>query len=238
MAEQWATSQPGLLDVARLFDPARLTQARQVCKMSKTELHDAVGVSAAAIGQYERGEMKPRAETIALLADARDFLIPLLVFVPALFAAIVIFATVFRTPLSDRGAELRDHLEGLRLYIRVAERDRIRILQSPEGAERAPVDTSDTGLMLTLYERVLPYAVLFDEEKQWAKTLGEYYDEQPPEWYSGSNAFSAGVFAAGISSVSSFTSASYSGTSSSSSSGSSGGGSSGGGGGGGGGGSW
>ena len=175
---------------------------------------------------------------IALLADARDFLIPLLVFVPALFAAIVIFATVFRTPLSDRGAELRDHLEGLRLYIRVAERDRIRILQSPEGAERAPVDTSDTGLMLTLYERVLPYAVLFDEEKQWAKTLGEYYDEQPPEWYSGSNAFSAGVFAAGISSVSSFTSASYSGTSSSSSSGSSGGGSSGGGGGGGGGGSW
>ena len=175
---------------------------------------------------------------MALLADARDLLIPLLVFVPALFAFIVILATVFRTPLSDSGSELRDHLKGLRLYIQVAEKDRIRILQSPEGAERTPVDTADRGEMLKLYERVLPYAVLFDEEKQWAKTLGEYYDEQPPEWYSGSSAFSAGVFAAGISSVSSFTSASYSGTSSSSSSGSSGGGSSGGGGGGGGGGSW
>jgi Zn-dependent peptidase ImmA (M78 family)/transcriptional regulator with XRE-family HTH domain len=70
MDEHWATRQPSLTDVARLFDPARLTQARQVCKMSKTELHDAVGVSAAAIGQYERGEMKPRAETIALLSDA------------------------------------------------------------------------------------------------------------------------------------------------------------------------
>lgn len=57
-------------DVARAFDPARLTQARRICKMSKTELHLAVGVSAAAIGQYERGEVKPRAETVAALADA------------------------------------------------------------------------------------------------------------------------------------------------------------------------
>ena len=175
---------------------------------------------------------------IGIVADAREFLLPLLVLVPALLGAVMIFATVFRVPLSDRGAELRDHLKGLRLYIQVAEKDRIRMLQSPEGAERTPVDTTDRGMMLTLYERVLPYAVLFDEETQWAKTLGEYYDEQPPDWYSGSSTFSAGVFAAGISSVASFTSASYSGTASSSSSGSSGGGSSGGGGGGGGGGSW
>jgi Zn-dependent peptidase ImmA (M78 family)/DNA-binding XRE family transcriptional regulator len=63
-------TQPNLTDIARAFDPARLTQARRICKMSKVELHDAVGVSAAAIGQYERGEVKPRAETIAALADA------------------------------------------------------------------------------------------------------------------------------------------------------------------------
>ncbi|MCS5735757.1 XRE family transcriptional regulator [Herbiconiux sp. CPCC 203386] len=56
--------------MARLFDPARLTQARRVCKMTKTELHQRVGVSAAAIGQYERGEVRPRAETIAALAEA------------------------------------------------------------------------------------------------------------------------------------------------------------------------
>lgn len=57
-------------DVARLFDPARLTQARRINKMSKAELHRKVGVSAAAIGQYERGEVRPRAETVAALADA------------------------------------------------------------------------------------------------------------------------------------------------------------------------
>jgi Zn-dependent peptidase ImmA (M78 family)/transcriptional regulator with XRE-family HTH domain len=62
--------QPNLMDVARLFDPTRLTQARRICKISKTELHQMVGVSVAAIGQYERGEVKPRAETVAALAEA------------------------------------------------------------------------------------------------------------------------------------------------------------------------
>lgn len=61
-----------LADIARVFDPARLTQARRIARMTKMELHERVGVSAAAIGQYERGEVKPRADTIAALAEALD----------------------------------------------------------------------------------------------------------------------------------------------------------------------
>ncbi|QIS43153.1 ImmA/IrrE family metallo-endopeptidase [Clavibacter capsici] len=38
--------------------------------MTKSELHKRVGVSAAAVGQYERGEITPRAETITALAKA------------------------------------------------------------------------------------------------------------------------------------------------------------------------
>ncbi len=64
--------QPSLNDIARLFDPSRLTQARRICKLTKSELHKVVGVSAAAIGQYERGEVKPRPETIAALAGALE----------------------------------------------------------------------------------------------------------------------------------------------------------------------
>ncbi len=64
------TSTARISDIARVFDPARLTQARRIARMTKTELHAQVGVSAAAIGQYERGEIRPRAETIAALADA------------------------------------------------------------------------------------------------------------------------------------------------------------------------
>lgn len=37
--------QQTLMDVARLFDPARLTQARRICKLGKAELHQMVGVS-------------------------------------------------------------------------------------------------------------------------------------------------------------------------------------------------
>lgn len=59
-----------LRDISKTFDPARLIQARRVNKLSKTELHRRVGVSAAAIGQYERGEVTPRADTISALSEA------------------------------------------------------------------------------------------------------------------------------------------------------------------------
>ena len=61
--------QPDLVAIARSFDPARLTQARRVKAMTKSELHQAVGVSATAIGQYERGEVRPRPDTVHALAE-------------------------------------------------------------------------------------------------------------------------------------------------------------------------
>ncbi|MEI7918066.1 MAG: hypothetical protein WCH58_01665 [Candidatus Saccharibacteria bacterium] len=140
-------------------------------------------------------------------------------------------------PLSIKGRELHDYLKGLQVYIKCAEADRIKILQSPMGAEKTPVNTNDTDMMIHLYERVLPYAVLFGIEKEWTKVLGEYYEQQnvTPGWYVGNNAFNMAAFSSSMSSFSgSVSSSSYS----SSSGGSGGGGFSGGGGGGGGGGGW
>ncbi|HWR85873.1 MAG TPA: DUF2207 domain-containing protein [Rhodoglobus sp.] len=152
-------------------------------------------------------------------------------------AAVAVLVLLAHRPLTEAGAELRDHLRGLQLYIRLAEADRLRMLQSPQGAERTPVAADDRRAVVDVYEKLLPYAVLFGMEKQWAQVLGEYYTEQSPDWYSGSGAFNATVFASSIGSLSSTAASSFSGSSSSSSSGgSSGGGSSGGGGGGGGGG--
>lgn len=54
--------------VRNSFDPARLTQARQLAGVTKHALGDAVGVTGAAIGQYEAG-VTPRPEMIRLLAD-------------------------------------------------------------------------------------------------------------------------------------------------------------------------
>jgi len=158
-------------------------------------------------------------------------LVPLLLFFGGLGVAFTVTFLVARDPLTAAGAEARDHLLGLKEFIEWAEADRIRMLQSPRGAERVPVDLTDPTVKLKLYEALLPYAVVFGQEKQWAEELAVLYgDRGNPGWYVGSSAFNAAAFSSGISSLSA------SAASSSSSGGSSGGGSAGGGGGGGGGG--
>ena len=145
--------------------------------------------------------------------------------------------------LTDKGLDLYRYMKGLKLYIGVAEAERLQMLQSPEGAEKVQsvVDgdvSHDPKLLVKLYERLLPYAVLFKMEKDWTKQLGSYYDtsSSTPDWYVGRSTFNAAVFASSMNSFSQ--SASSVSSSSSSSGGSGGGGFSGGGGGGGGGGGW
>lgn len=158
---------------------------------------------------------------------------------PFLFvAAIVAFGLGYSLwPLTDKGLALRRYLDGLKLYVDVAEEERLKMLQSPEGAEKVGTSVDGTPAELVkLYEKVLPYAVLFGQEKQWGEQLGAYYEQAgtQPGWYGGSDAsvFNAVVLS---SALSNFTSAAaYTSASSSNSGGSSGGGSSGGGGGGGG----
>lgn len=173
---------------------------------------------------------------LIMIGDARGGGVPWAIGGAVLLFAIVGAALLFRRPLNSAGAELRDDLEGLRLYIRLAEADRLRMLQSPTGAERTQVSTSDPREILKINEKLLPYAVLFHLEQEWAAELGKYYDDSPPTWYAGSGAFNAALFASSIGGFSSSTSSSFSGSAASSSSGGSGGGGSSGGGGGGGGG--
>lgn len=59
---------PGLFDLPGRFEPARLTQARVRAGVSKSDLAAVVGVSAAAIGQYEAGVNSPRPEVLDRLA--------------------------------------------------------------------------------------------------------------------------------------------------------------------------
>ena len=171
---------------------------------------------------------------LTIMADYLPF-----ISITILIAGIII--AVSMQPLSRKGRDLFDYLKGLEMYINVAEKDRLRILQSPQGAEKTPVDINNKEEVLHLYERVLPYAVLFGSEKEWTKTLGEYYEQQnvQPDWYTSNGVFNAVLFSSAFSSFSgNMTSNTYYSSSSSSSGGSGGGGFSGGGGGGGGGGGW
>ncbi|MFD8391807.1 helix-turn-helix domain-containing protein [Streptomyces sp. NPDC059680] len=51
------------------FHPPRLTQARQLAGMTKKEVAEGIGVSPAAVGQYETGSSKPRPDILPRLAD-------------------------------------------------------------------------------------------------------------------------------------------------------------------------
>lgn len=64
--ETGADPTPGT--VARVFDAARLTQARHLAGMTKKEVAEAIKVTPAAVGQYESGVTRPRPDLIPLLA--------------------------------------------------------------------------------------------------------------------------------------------------------------------------
>ncbi len=167
---------------------------------------------------------------LSILLYATSFLIICVVL--AVIFVNILFYRLLKAP-TLLGRKIMDKIEGFRMYLSVAEKDRLNVL-NPE--QKTP----------ELFEKYLPYAFALDVEQRWAEkfsdilnkagTSGESYH---PIWYSGSiiGTFSATSFASGLS-AGFATAVSSSSVSPGSSSGGGGGGSSGGGGGGGGGGGW
>jgi len=138
---------------------------------------------------------------------------------------------------STLGTEAKEYLLGLKEYIKLAEADRLKYLQSPEGA-KAYGDYSENTTKIKLFEKLLPYAIIFGLEKDWANSFKDIYSE-PPDWYQGNwSTFNTAMLLGGVSGFADASSVSFAAPSSSGSSGFGGGGFSGGGGGGGGGGGW
>ena len=67
-----------------------------------------------------------------------------------------------------KGLEMSCYMEGLKLYIGMAEAERMKMLQSVKGA-----DTSAEGIV-KLYEKLLPYAAVFGLEESWMNEMKEY----------------------------------------------------------------
>ena len=144
----------------------------------------------------------------------------------------VLFYHLLKAP-TLRGRKVMDQIEGFKMYLSVAEKDRLNLLNPPEKTPE-------------LFERYLPYALALDVENEWSEQFAEVLaraqvDGRPysPSWYSGrswdvsrASGFSDSLGSTFASAISSSSSAPGS------SSGSGGGGSSGGGGGGGGGSGW
>jgi uncharacterized membrane protein YgcG len=157
----------------------------------------------------------------------------MIILLALIFTVNIVFYHLLKAP-TLLGRKALDQIEGFKLYLSVAEKDRLDMIRSPEKTPE-------------LFEKFLPYAFALDVENEWSEKFADILKSvstadtktYSPRWYSGTNwsALNASAFTSSFSSG--FSSAvSSSSTAPGSSSGGGGGGSSGGGGGGGGGGGW
>jgi hypothetical protein len=113
-----------------------------------------------------------------LLANSVSFWL----FLVALFLAItaVLAAASFSrlTVPTAEGWKRRDEIAGLKLFLGVAEADRLRVLNPPDFTP-------------ALYEKLLPYAIALGVEMVWSRrfaaALAASQTEYQPDWYDGSH---------------------------------------------------
>lgn len=100
--------------------------------------------------------------------------------------------------LTTKGREAVDYLEGMKLYLTVAEEERLRVLQSPSGAER--IDVGNDLELVKLYEKLLPWAVVWGIEDQWMRELQLHVaaTDTTPDWFVGRNGFEVALFTSAV----------------------------------------
>ncbi len=99
------------------------------------------------------------AGTLAVILSG-GFGIPAIIAVnAAMLVILIIFARLVRAP-TEEGRALLDEIEGLKLYLSVAERDELAGMKGPDGP---PV------LDAKRYEELLPFAVALEVEDAWTK---------------------------------------------------------------------
>jgi uncharacterized membrane protein YgcG len=92
--------------------------------------------------------------------------------------------------MTAKGVEVVDYLKGMKMYIELAEKDRLDFLQSPKGASLTPSQVEGRNV-LKLYEEVLPWAILLGLHKQWNGVLNNLYEKDTtPVWFVGAPVFS------------------------------------------------
>lgn len=158
-----------------------------------------------------------------------------LVFIVLIVAMNFVFFQLLKAPTRD-GRKVMDEIEGFKMYLSVAEKERLAQLHPPDKTPE-------------LFEKYLPYAFALDVEQEWSEQFADILKaagEAPgrggyrPYWYVGRTGWSSNLagFTTGLASGLSSNISSASTAPSKSSGSSGGGGFSGGGGGGGGGGGW
>ena len=104
----------------------------------------------------------------------------LLIVAASVAATAALAAASFRrlTVPTAEGWKCRDEIEGLKLFLGVAEADRLRVLNPPDFTP-------------ALYEKLLPYAIALGVEMVWSRrfaaALAASQIDYQPDWYDGSH---------------------------------------------------
>lgn len=117
---------------------------------------------------------------------------------PAMIIAIIlsglavllaIFDIAKHRVLTAKGSAAKAQLDGVHEVLEASEAQRLELMQSFAPAHRKTTDTQDgRGTVIELYDRLLPYAVLFGLQKHWTKVLSQAYQRhlvKAPFWYPG-----------------------------------------------------
>ncbi|MEV4689197.1 DUF2207 family protein [Microbacterium sp. LWH3-1.2] len=89
------------------------------------------------------------------------------------------FFSLPKSVLTVAGGTHKTYLDGIREYLQLAEEDRLRAAQSPQTADLVSAGRRPYGdasgapgaSVVNLYERLLPYAVLFGMERDWVDVI-------------------------------------------------------------------
>ncbi len=110
----------------------------------------------------------------------------------AISAAILLVFGLLMPKRTPKGAELNWRIKGFKLYMETAEKYRVRFYEKEN-----------------IFEKFLPYAIMFGIAKMWTKKMEEIYGKEyfanyHPAWYVGgiSGGFDAGNFSSQINSIS------------------------------------
>lgn len=117
----------------------------------------------------------------------------------SLVAISLVFTILMRAP-TVQGRKIMDEIEGFKLYLETAEKNRLNIVDEPP-------------MTIDRFERILPYAIALGVEKPWSEHFEAELQRNAvadatqksysPHFYSGSNAFSSGGISRAVSTASS-----------------------------------
>jgi uncharacterized membrane protein YgcG len=99
----------------------------------------------------------------------------LFVFVPVAITGLILFGYLIKKPSKEK-LELRSRIKGFQMYLEMAEKDRLRLLNPPEMTPEH-------------FEAVLPYAFALGVEHQWSEKFKNILEQAQyrPDWNNSTN---------------------------------------------------